>query len=142
MSSVNWDPTISSKNPLTFAMEWLHSNTESLKVEDAEQNQKPISWSGYNSRFCEDFSKYRSPSVMLPLMKDNVNSPSVIRHTMDMDIVMQITKKLNPEQTPVWTGDEPVYAIGKQFQRLYPDKYDKDKLVHMLGKIVFATLQK
>lgn len=70
---------------------------------------------------------------MLPLIKDNVNSPSVVRHT--MDIVISTTRKINPTQTPVWTGDQPVYAIAKQIQWLYPDKYGEDKIVVMLGNL-------
>lgn len=98
------------------------------------------SWSAFNSRSCSDMSKYKSKSVMLPLIKNKVNSPSVVRHT--MDIVISTTKKINPTQTPVWTGDQPVYAIGKQIQWLYPDKYGEDKLVLILGKTIDMTFRK
>lgn len=126
--SVNWDVTLPSKNPLEYSMEWLQGNNPLLQVDPNET----VSWSAFNSRLCMDKSKYRSKSVMLPLLKDSVNSPSVVRHT--MDIVISITKKINPGQIPVWTGDQPVFAIGKQIQWLYPDKYGEDKLVLMLGK--------
>lgn len=69
---------------------------------------------------------------MLPLLKDDINSPAVVMHA--MDIVTAATKKLNLTQTPVITADEPVYAIAKQVQWLYPDKYGEDKIVLMLGK--------
>lgn len=134
LSSVNWDTTISSKKPLVYAKRWLSSNNQIMN-EDSEN--VTTSWSAFNTRSCSDISKYKSKSVMLPLIKDNVNSPSVVRHT--MDIVASATKKLNPTQTPVWTGDQPVYAIGKQIQWLYPDNYGEDKLVLMLGKTVTFT---
>lgn len=131
LSSVNWDLPSSSKKPLEYVEKWLEINNKSV---DEDSIDETVSWSAYNSRLDIDVSKYKSTSVMLPLIKDNINSPSVVRHT--MDIVMSTTQKINPNQTPVWTGDQPVYAIGKQLQWLYPDKYGEDKLVLMLGKTV------
>lgn len=129
LSWVNWESKFSPKNPLEYVKNWLQRNN---KLMGEESSNALVSWSAYNSRSCADISKYKSTSVMLPLIKDNINSPSVVRHT--MDIVISITKKINPTQTPVWTGDEPVYAIGKQVQWLYPEKYGEDKIVLMLGK--------
>lgn len=126
LSSVNWDPTLSSTKPLQYVKDWFESN-----------NGESISWSAYNSRSCADISSFKSTSAMLPLIKDNVNSPSVVRHT--MDIVISTTQKINPGQTPVWTGDQPVYAIAKELQWLYPEKYGEDKLVVMLGKSVYIN---
>lgn len=129
MSSVNWESEFSPKNPLEYVKNWLQNNS---KLMSEESSNELVSWSAYNSRSCKDISNYKSTSAMLPLMKDNINSPSVVRHT--MDIVISTTKKINPTQTPVWTGDEPVYAIGKQVQWLYPQKYGEDRIVLMLGK--------
>lgn len=131
LSSVNWDFTLLSKKPLECVKNWLESCNQ-LFSEDSDK--EIISWSAYNSRLCADISNYKSTSVMLPLIKDNINSQTVVRHT--MDIVISTTKKINPEQTPVWTGDQPVYAIGKQLQWIYPEKYGEDKLVLMLGNII------
>lgn len=130
LSFVNWALLSSSRKPLEYVEQWLETNNRTVKEDSVTES---VSWSAYNSRSCTDVSKYKSTSVMLPLIKDNINSPSVVRHT--MDIVISTTQKINFNQTPVWTGDQPVYAIGKQLQWLYPDKYGEDKLVLMLGKI-------
>lgn len=129
LSSINWDSNISPKTPLEYVKNWLQGNS---KLINEESSNDFLSWSAYNSRSCTDISSYKSTSAMLPLIKDNINSPAVVGHT--MDIVISTTKKINPTQTPVWTGDEPVYAIGKQLQWLYPEKYGEDKIILMLGK--------
>lgn len=130
LSSLNWDSTLLTKTPLEYVKNWLDSNN---KIMNEECNNEAISWSAYNSRSSVDISSYKSTSTMLPLIKDNVNSPSVVRHT--MDIVISTTRKINPTQTPVWTGDQPVYAIAKQIQWLYPEKYGEDRIVVMLGNL-------
>lgn len=55
-----------------------------------------------------------------------------------MDIIIAATRKLNPLQDIVITGDEPVYPIAKQIQWLYPDKYGEDKIVMTLGNFQFS----
>ena len=48
----------------------------------------------------------------LPLISEPVTSPATVRHAMIQ--VKAITYKLNPGQPAVITGDQPVYALGKQ----------------------------
>ena len=59
-----------------------------------------------------------SVSKLLPLLEESVNSPAMIRHC--MEIIFKITNKVNPSHTSVITGDQPVYAIGKQVQWTFP----------------------
>ena len=40
-----------------------------------------------------------------------------------MEIIFKITNKVNPSQTSVITGDQPVYAIGKQVQWTFPVQF-------------------
>ncbi len=44
-------------------------------------------------------------------------------------------EEVNSGQVSVITGDQPVYAIGKQVQWHYPDLYGEDKLVMMMGSL-------
>ena len=37
--------------------------------------------------------------------------------------VIAITKRVNPQQNAVITGDQPVYALGKQIQWMFPDEF-------------------
>ena len=62
---------------------------------------------------------------MLPLLQDEIATHGMIRHT--MDIICQVYKRLKLDQPLVITADQPVYAIGKQVQWLYPDEYGDHK---------------
>ena len=52
---------------------------------------------------------------------DHVTESSTVRHV--RSTLKNITEKLNPGQSPVFTGDQPVYILGKQIQWLYPDEF-------------------
>ena len=58
---------------------------------------------------------------MLPFLQDEVATYGMVRHT--MDITDQVHKKLKLDQLLVITANQPVYAIGKQVQWLYPDEH-------------------
>lgn len=45
----------------------------------------------------------------------------MVRH--GIEIIRKVTNRLNPGQTTVITGDQPVYAIGKQVQWRYKEEY-------------------
>jgi hypothetical protein len=68
--------------------------------------------------------------MLLPLLKDSITSNATVAHT--MKIVMQLLYHINPGQIAVITADQPVYAIGKQVQWLYPTVYGEDSLVMMM----------
>ena len=40
---------------------------------------------------------------------------------------------MNPGQTPVATLDQPLFALAKQFQWKWPDKYGEDNMVVLFG---------
>lgn len=132
VSTVNWytdTNTDETNNPLDYSKNWLENFNMLMDNENSYENG--LSWGAFNSRHSNDKSSFKSTSAMLPLLKDDINSPAVVMHS--LDIVIAATKKLNPNQTPVNTADEPVYAIAKQLQWLYPEKYGEDKLILMLG---------
>ena len=41
-----------------------------------------------------------------------------------MEFIHELTEKLNPGQTTVITGDQSVYALGKQVQWAFPEKFN------------------
>ena len=75
----------------------------------------------------------KCPSAMRPLIQDEVATYGMVRHT--MDIIDQVHKKLKRDQTLVITADQPVYAIGKQDQWLYPDEYGDHEVLMMMGPL-------
>ena len=86
-----------------------------------------ISFAGYFST--DALTPMKCFSELLPLITENVNSHAVVRHT--MDVVTDIIKSVNPEQSIIMTADQPVYALGKQVQWLYKPKYDN--VIWMMG---------
>ena len=56
---------------------------------------------------------------------------AMIRHS--MDIVSNAVFHLNPGQTPVLTFDQPLFALAKQIQWMWPDTYGEQKMVVMFG---------
>ena len=55
----------------------------------------------------------------------------MIRHY--MDVVKNAVEHVNPGQTPLVTLDQPLFALVKQIQWKWPEKYGEDKMVVMFG---------
>ena len=79
----------------------------------------------------------KSIRTLLPLLHENINSMTMVQHT--FNIIKQILLKINPSQCPLITSDQPVYALCKQLQWLYPDHCGGDKLVMMIGALHIET---
>ena len=50
-----------------------------------------------------------------------------------MNLVKEAVEHLNPNQTPVLTMDQPLSAIAKEIQWLWPDSFINNKYVIMIG---------
>ena len=93
-----------------------------------------VSWSAYNAKKLERNEALPTTlSTLLPLLKESITSTATVAHT--MKIVKLILQHVNPGQIPVMTADQPVYAISKQVQWLYPELYGEGKLLMMMGAL-------
>ena len=72
-----------------------------------------------------------SPTALLPLFLDSAHTVAMIRHS--VDVVKNAVEHVNPGQTPVITLDQPLFALAKQIQWKWPEKYGEDKMVVMCG---------
>ena len=72
-----------------------------------------------------------SITSLLPLLRDEALSVAMVRHSMDR--VKDAISHLNPNQVPVITADQPIYALAKQVQWHWPDRYGEDRFVVMFG---------
>ena len=98
---------------------WM-SHVATVLKQDTLPEGEVITWSGYNSRLMSDESlKPNAVIGVLPLFPDKAATPSMMRHV--MKLTMQGTEALNPGQTPVLGGDQPLYALAKQLQWSFPD---------------------
>jgi hypothetical protein len=112
---------------------WMAHVSTVLK-QDTLPEGEVITWSGYNSRLMsDDCVKPKAVIGVLPLFPDKAATPSMMKHA--MHLTMQGTEALNPGQTPVLGGDQPLYAIAKQLQWAFPDTMGEDKLVLMMGAL-------
>ena len=55
----------------------------------------------------------------------------MIRHS--FDVVRSAVEYLNPGQTPVITFDQPLFALAKEIQWTWPDRYGEETLVILFG---------
>ena len=93
----------------------LSKFADDISVEDRQ------SFSGYFSNNRDLISTGITRCTLLPLIDEEIATPATTRHC--MRIVKIITEKLSPGQSPVITGDQPVYTLGKQMQWMYPDEF-------------------
>ena len=126
------EPTVT-KTPTTFpstnsvhseAAEWLSKFTKPEQL-----LEERITFSGH---FSAEVS-CRTPNLieLLPLLQDSINSPAMVKHC--MTVIKDLISSLNSNQDPVITADQPVYALGKQIQWLYPN--DFGHVVWMMGPL-------
>jgi len=116
---------------LPTALERQHSwlNTVRLAV-DETCVEKWLSWSAFHAQNAQDVH-YVTRMAMLPLFRDSAASIAMVKHS--MDIVRTAVSDLSPNQTPVMTADQPLYAIAKQIQWNMPQTHGEDHFVMMLG---------
>ena len=67
----------------------------------------------------------------MPLLRDSINSLSMVRHC--MDVIIKVINQVHPSQVPLITADQPVYALGKRIQRMYPEQYGEAKIIMSMG---------
>ncbi len=53
-----------------------------------------------------------------------------------MNIIQQITVRVNPGQIPVLTVDQPLYAIAKRIQWKWPADYGETHYVVLMGAYI------
>ena len=86
-------------------------------ADESQTECENISWSAHYANLQEYVPKPHAIITLLPLFRDGAYSPAV------MNLVRKITCKVNPEQIPVFTVDQPLYAIAKRIQWKWPDEY-------------------
>ena len=81
----------------------------------------PPAWASFHA--AEKRSKLYPPGIntILPMLHDKVHTLNTQAHIMKENI--KWTEILNPGQTPVDVSDQPVYALTKTLQFMYPDEF-------------------
>ena len=81
----------------------------------------------------QDRALARAPTPLLPLFQESAHAVPVIRHS--MDVVRNAITHIKAGLTPVLTFDQPLFALAKQNQWKWPEKYryGKEKIVVIFG---------
>ena len=110
--------------------QWLE-NVSSYISSDQEHETLGISLSAFFAILQQNVPKPPAITSLLPLFRDAAHTPAMVKH--GMDIIRNCTLSLNPDQVPVMTVDQPLYAIAKQIQWKWPDIYGEKKYLIMMG---------
>ena len=94
-------------------------------IEDNTGTDENISWSAFHASRQPQLARTISPTSLLPLFLDSAHTVAMIRHS--MDVVKNAVEHMNPGQTPVVTLDQPLFALAKQIQWKWPEKYGEEK---------------
>ena len=100
------------------ANNWLNNVVEGT---EENENKSSQNFSSFYSNSAAINLSGPDTNVLLPILTESVNSLSVVHHC--MKLVRKITNHLNPSQVAILTADQPVYAIAKQIQWLYPERF-------------------
>ena len=85
-------------------------------------NDESISFSAFYLRQqCDETPVVKTSTHLLPIVPVPVQAPATVRHCTNQ--VKRITERLNPGQPAVITADQPVYAVGKQVQWMFPTEF-------------------
>ena len=107
-------------------------------VSDATEANSDLSWSVYNERRNDPINSEKSYNSILPLLRQNVRSYSMQMHC--IEITKAAIEILNPGQPVVDVSDQPIYAISKHLQLIYPDQYGLHKYLPMFGGLNIEKL--
>ena len=109
--------------------QWLHQVTRLCSDEFIDINER-LAFSGFHSR-TQVKQMIKGLSVLMPLLRDSINSLSMDRHC--MDVIIKDINQVHPSQVPIITADQPVYALGKRIQWMYPEEYGEAKIIMEFG---------
>ena len=119
--------TLLPKLQLTNEFEWL----EKVSITENIDSDISLNWSAHHVSMNRGHEFEVCITALLPLLREQAHSVATVRHVMDK--VKDTLIFLNPDQTPVITADQPIFAVAKQIQWQWPEQYGEDKFVIMFG---------
>ena len=89
----------------------------SLLDKEELSKQDWLSWATYHANIMEQAENTPpciTSSWMLPMFKEKATNPAHMYH--GMKLTKRILSVINPNQTPIWVVDQPLYLIAKKLQ--------------------------
>ena len=109
--------------------QWLHQMTRLCSDEFIDTNERLL-FSGFHSR-TQVKQVIKGLSVLMPLLRDGINSLSMVCRC--MDVIIKVINQVHPIQVPITTADQLVYALGKRIQWMYPEEHGEAKIIMSMG---------
>lgn len=100
--------------------DWVDLVESSLML-DSLKNVN-VNWSSFHANL-KDKDIIPCTIGLLPLFQESAHTSSMIFHA--MKICQQVTNYLNEGQTAVCACDQPLYALFKELQWMYPELFEK-----------------
>ena len=104
-------------------------NDEQLWLQNFESQNH--AWSSYHASQKRGSINICVVDTILPLIREKVHTLATQYHC--MNIISKTISVINPNQTPVDTCDQPVYALTKQTQWRYPELFGNSKYFSLFG---------
>ena len=111
--------------------QWLDNASEVIENQSTADDSLNTSWAAFHASRQTLGIHATCSIVLLPLFQESAHTVAMIKHS--LDVISKAVEHLNPGQSPVVTFDQPLYALAKQIQFKWPEKYGEDKLVVMFG---------
>ena len=99
--------------------------------DESLRNEEKPHWPAYHAGKQREAATKKVVSAVLPIFYESAATPSMMKHS--LDIAQSITNFLNEGQLPIICGDQPLFALLKQLQWIYPEKYGLDKIFVVMG---------
>ena len=103
----------------------------SLLEKESVAGENNLSWSEYMANQQVEVPGPPAITGLLPLFRESAHTLVKVKY--GINIIKQATEHVHPGQVPVLTVDQPLYAITKKIQCMWPRVYGEGKLVVMMG---------
>ena len=111
--------------------QWLDNASEVIENKRTGDDSLDTSWAAFHASRQTPGICATCSTNLLPLFQESAHTVAMIKHS--LNVISKAVEQLNPDQRPVITFDQPLYALAKQIQFRWPEKYGEDKPVVMFG---------
>ena len=115
------------KLQLTEGFKWLEKVSHTQTIE----SDTSLNSSAHHPSLNRGLAFEVSIAAILPLLHEQAHSVATVGHVMDK--IKETLAYFNPDQIPVITADQPIFAVLKQVQWQWPVQYGGDKFVILFG---------
>ena len=114
-------------------VEWLQKVDEFVDSDDKADKDTNVSWASFHAGQAEQLKQETIQTQILPVFTEASNTLAMVKHC--MIVIMRAHLFTNPGETPWVTADQPLFALFKTIQWLFPDILGEEHIVGVLGAL-------